>query len=116
MGPVLTAGFTLRGTQQNVKIKSSVRSLEGGNNSQPLTSDPEISPHLLPSTTHHLLFVEHPPVYTLGKSGKIENVIIGEEERVREGIDFFHGGWFNFELYNDEKLLEKNKFYLSKMF
>ena len=76
--------------QQNVKIKSSVRSLEGGNNSQPLTSDPEISPHLLTSTTHHLLFVEHPPVYTLGKSGKIENVIIGEEERVREGIDFFH--------------------------
>ena len=30
--------------------------------------------------------------------------------------NFFHGGWFNFELYNDEKLLEKNKFYLSKMF
>jgi len=76
--------------QQNVKIKSSVRNLEGGNNSQPLTSDSEISPHLLPSTTHHLLFVEHPPVYTLGKSGKIENVIIGEEERAREGIDFFH--------------------------
>jgi hypothetical protein len=30
--------------------------------------------------------------------------------------NFFHGGWFNFELYNDEKLLEKHKFYLSKMF
>ena len=25
---------------------------------------------LLPSTTNHLLFVEHTPVYTLGKSGK----------------------------------------------
>jgi lipoyl(octanoyl) transferase len=34
--------------------------------------------------------VEHPPVYTLGKSGKIENVIISEDQRVKEGIDFFH--------------------------
>jgi lipoyl(octanoyl) transferase len=42
------------------------------------------------TTIHHLLFVEHPPVYTLGKSGHQENVLIGEEERVRQGIDFFH--------------------------
>jgi len=55
-----------------------------------VASDSTISTHPPTSTTHHLLFVEHPPVYTLGKSGKIENVIIGEEERVREGIDFFH--------------------------
>src|ERR1700759_5600780 len=31
------------------------------------------------TTTHHLLFVEHPPVYTLGKSGHIGNVLLGEE-------------------------------------
>ena len=31
-------------------------------------------------TTHYLLMVEHPPVYTLGKSGHIENVLIGEED------------------------------------
>ena len=30
--------------------------------------------------------------------------------------NFFLGGWFNFELYNDEKLVERHKFYLSKMF
>ena len=30
--------------------------------------------------------------------------------------NFYHAGWFNFELYNDEKLVEKHKFYLSKMF
>jgi lipoyl(octanoyl) transferase len=42
------------------------------------------------STTHHLLFVEHPPVYTLGKSGKIEHVLIGEVEREEKGIEFFH--------------------------
>ena len=38
---------------------------------------------------HHLLFVEHPPVYTLGKSGKMEHVLISEEERTARGIEFF---------------------------
>jgi len=42
------------------------------------------------STTNHLLFVEHPPVYTLGKSGKIENVLISEQQRNERGIDFFN--------------------------
>ena len=40
-------------------------------------------------TTHHLLFVEHPPVYTLGKSGDMANVLISEEERVARNIEFF---------------------------
>lgn len=43
----------------------------------------------LPSTEHHLLFVEHPPVYTLGKSGDINNVLISEEMRTMKGIEFF---------------------------
>ncbi|HWI92603.1 MAG TPA: hypothetical protein VNT20_15105 [Flavisolibacter sp.] len=30
--------------------------------------------------------------------------------------NFMHAGWFKFELYNDEKLVEKNKFYLAKEF
>lgn len=42
------------------------------------------------ATFNHLLFVEHPPVYTLGKSGHQENVLIGEEERAKQGIEFFH--------------------------
>jgi lipoyl(octanoyl) transferase len=41
------------------------------------------------TTQHHLLFVEHNPVYTLGKSGKPENVLITDEERIRQGIEFF---------------------------
>lgn len=41
-------------------------------------------------TTHYLLFVEHPPVYTLGKTGKLENVLIDESERAEKGIQFFH--------------------------
>jgi lipoyl(octanoyl) transferase len=40
-------------------------------------------------TQHHLLFVEHPPVYTLGKSGNIDNVLINEEERMKQGLEFF---------------------------
>jgi len=41
-------------------------------------------------TVNYLLFVEHPPVYTLGKSGKIEHVLINEKERADRGIEFFH--------------------------
>lgn len=39
-------------------------------------------------TTHHLLFVEHPPVYTLGKSGKESHVLISEIDRVNLGIEY----------------------------
>lgn len=41
-------------------------------------------------TKHHLLFVEHPHVYTLGKSGKMENVLIDEAEREARQIEFYH--------------------------
>ncbi|HXD78353.1 MAG TPA: lipoyl(octanoyl) transferase LipB [Puia sp.] len=41
------------------------------------------------NTVHHLLFVEHPPVYTLGKSGNIEHVLIGDERMREKGAQFF---------------------------
>ena len=63
--------------QQAVSIKTESR-LSGN-----------LSPKELP-TLHHLLFVEHPPVYTLGKSGKIENVLIDEKSREEKGIQFFN--------------------------
>src|SRR5450631_933106 len=40
------------------------------------------------STTNYLLFVEHPPVYTLGKTGHEENVLLDEEELRERGILF----------------------------
>lgn len=40
-------------------------------------------------TAHYLLFAEHPPVYTLGKSGRIENVLLDEAERGRRNIQFY---------------------------
>lgn len=42
------------------------------------------------ATRHHLLLVEHPPVYTLGKSGKIDHLIWTEEQRKLLNIEFFH--------------------------
>jgi len=42
-----------------------------------------------PSTTNHLLFCEHPPVYTLGKSGHMENVLLSENEMEEKEIEFF---------------------------
>lgn len=41
-------------------------------------------------TKNHLLFVEHPPVYTLGKTGHEEYVLISEEERIAKGIEYYH--------------------------
>jgi len=41
-------------------------------------------------TSHHLLLVEHPPVYTLGKSGKMEHVLIDQQEMQKRQIGFYH--------------------------
>jgi len=36
-----------------------------------------------------LLLVEHPPTITIGKSGKLENLVVAKEELVEEGISLF---------------------------
>jgi lipoyl(octanoyl) transferase len=40
-------------------------------------------------TVHYLLFCEHHPVYTLGKTGKKENILISEEEMGIKGIEYY---------------------------
>lgn len=40
-------------------------------------------------TPNYLLFVEHPHVYTLGKSGDIENLLVSEKEMVAIGASFY---------------------------
>jgi len=69
----------------NVQIKSGARTSQlkgqGINTGLPKADDTD--------TTNYLLFVEHPPVYTLGKSGHVENLLISEEERTAKGIQFF---------------------------
>lgn len=37
-----------------------------------------------------LFFVEHNPVFTLGKSGHEENVLLSEEQLAKKGIEYFH--------------------------
>ena len=37
---------------------------------------------------HHLIFTEHPPVYTLGKSGSAEHLLLPEAELERRGFTF----------------------------
>jgi lipoyl(octanoyl) transferase len=41
------------------------------------------------ATEDHLFFVEHPPVFTLGKSGDISNLLLGEQELTDRGIGFY---------------------------
>ena len=68
-------------------------------------------------TEHYLLFVEHPPVYTLGKSGNIDNVLMSEEELEENNIQFFktnRGGDITF--HGDQQIvgypiLDLEKFY-----
>ena len=69
--------------QGNISDSSKVPSLEEGPMRGTETRNEK------PETRNFLLFVEHPPVYTLGKSGKMENVLINEEERKQKGIEFY---------------------------
>jgi lipoyl(octanoyl) transferase len=95
--------------KENLEIKSQVRS-------QPPVSGSE-NPDLDLPTKNYLLFVEHPPVYTLGKSGKIENVLINDQQRRENGIEFFQtnrGGDITFhgpEQIVGYPILDLEKFY-----
>ncbi|HEX6181796.1 MAG TPA: lipoyl(octanoyl) transferase LipB [Chitinophagaceae bacterium] len=76
--------------QQNLKLKTEAMALvnEAAIAGQDETEAPGINTHSA-NTTHHLLFVEHPPVYTIGKSGKEKHFLINEEECQRRGIEYF---------------------------
>jgi lipoyl(octanoyl) transferase len=63
--------------QDNTTIKGILRN-----------SDAQDSPAV--TTRHHLLFVEHDPVYTLGKSGKEEHILFNETQRKEKNIAYFH--------------------------
>ena len=77
--------------QLNLKVKSDLRVMAGSHKAVDESREPIAdSTHYSPFSTHHyLLFVEHPPVYTLGKSGHIENILISEEERAAKGIEYY---------------------------
>ncbi len=66
--------------KKNLDLKTEAR--KAVSNEQPAMNK------LLP-TVNYLLFCEHPPVYTLGKSGHIENVLLSENEMEEKEIEFF---------------------------
>ncbi len=41
------------------------------------------------SQPHIILTVEHPPVFTLGKSGRAENLLVTREELVERGVTYY---------------------------
>ncbi len=94
--------------QENVRIKSAVFNRQSADEATVYCELP---------TAHYLLFVEHPPVYTLGKSGHIENVLMSEEQLEKNGIQFFRtnrGGDITF--HGDQQIvgypiLDLEKFY-----
>jgi lipoyl(octanoyl) transferase len=72
--------------QGNVKVKSELRSQIPAlipTTEELRTLNSELT------TQNYLLFVEHPPVFTLGKSGNINNVLLSEERLKQRGIEFF---------------------------
>ena len=70
--------------QENVRRKSLVISRESGVSGKRLTpNDSGLT------TEHYLIFTEHPLVYTLGKSGNIENVLLDDEALKEKDIQFF---------------------------
>ncbi|AUP78629.1 lipoyl(octanoyl) transferase LipB [Flavivirga eckloniae] len=40
-------------------------------------------------TKNHFLFVEHPHVYTLGKSGDLSNLLLNEKQLIEKGATFY---------------------------
>ncbi len=62
---------------ENVTLKTAAR-----------RSETVVEPLTL-STKNYFLICEHPPVYTLGKSGKIENVLLDDAGMKEKGIEFF---------------------------
>ena len=41
------------------------------------------------ATENHLLLVEHPPVYTLGKNGDLNNLLVSDEVLAQRGAQFY---------------------------
>ena len=63
--------------RENLEIKTAAR-----------LSEEQSTPSML-ATKHHLLFCEHPSVYTLGKSGSMKNVLLSEQQMEDRDIEFF---------------------------
>ena len=76
--------------QQNVNIKSAIRNSQWAVDNEETTESNSPTTNHKPQTTNYFLLCEHPPVYTLGKSGKKEHVLMTDEELTANDIAFFN--------------------------
>ena len=70
--------------QANVQLKTALAKKLNQNLDSSKSEESDIL-----STTNYFILCEHPPVYTLGKSGHLENVLISQAEMDQKGIQFF---------------------------
>ena len=73
------------GTQSGKGLESPTGSVSAAEGVEPSGATGESS-----ASAGTILLVEHPPVYTLGKSGHAENLLIGREALEAMGAQFFH--------------------------
>jgi len=66
--------------QENLSIKTILRE----------ATDKGLKKNMSFETQHYLLFVAHPHVFTLGKSGNINNILVNKDNLAEKGIEFFH--------------------------
>jgi lipoyl(octanoyl) transferase len=74
---------------ENVQIKSAMRNGQWASKFN-TTESPLTTHDSQLKTTNYFLLCEHPPVYTLGKSGKKENVLMTDDELAKNNIAFFN--------------------------
>jgi len=74
--------------QANVKVKSFLMSRERAMANGTIIDEANEA-DIAADTTSYFLVCEHPPVYTLGKSGHIENVLMTEADMQLQGIEFY---------------------------
>src|SRR5580658_198552 len=75
--------------QENLRIKAAARMRAEIMATGTAAGEGTAGGEVIEETTHYLLFVEHPPVYTLGKSGHLGNVLIGDDRMREKGVQFF---------------------------
>lgn len=76
---------------ENVRVKSAIRNAAASPDSRLPTSDLTNGQSASPlATTNYFLLCEHPPVYTLGKSGKKEHILMNDDELAANDIAFFN--------------------------
>ncbi len=118
--PVLDTARTLNPVVQQIKDTISII------NKNAITKKPEFVPSFYVYTRKDgYIFINLPDAqkkkyrikfYEDDDNFLFEITSIKDPALTLDKANFLHSGWFKFELYEDDKLLEKNKFYLPREF